>query len=328
MVTPGEIREFQLADGETRVSLLNLGCITRGWWVPKDGASVPVVLGYADPVRYLSDRIFTGVIAGRVANRIGGARFTLAGQEYRVTANEGLNQLHGGAGGLHARIWQAEPDGSRAVRFQYRSADGEEGYPGRADFEVIVTLEGARVTYDMRATVDRPTPINLAQHSYYTLGVERISRDAQFLCPADRYTPVDASLIPTGEIAPVEGTRHDFRAGAGFADKDPEGQGTDLNFAMPEGREMSDPVAEVWAPNGLRLRMWSDQPGLQVYTGHGMPRQVGAHEGQSFAPWNGLALEPQGYPDAVNQPGFPSVIVTPEKPYRQVMSVEIAKGEC
>lgn len=313
-------------DGSVTLSLLNLGCITRGWWVPLSGATVPVVLGYDDPVRYLTDRIFTGVIVGRVANRIAGARFVKGGQEHRLTANEGTNQLHGGPGGLHARVWTVEQDGNRVARFTYSSPDGEEGYPGRADFEVTVTLSGARVIYDMCATVDRPTPINMAQHSYYSLGVERIARVARFTCAADRYTPVDDALIPTGKVTPVSGTRHDFRAGAQFSKKDPDGQGTDHNLVMPSGRDTDQPLAELLAPNGLRLRIWSDKPGLQLYTGHGMPQYEGAHAGQDFAPWNGLALEPQGFPDAVNQPGFPSVIVMPDAPYRHRMTVEIAEA--
>lgn len=327
MPSAGDIREYRLEDGGVSLSLLNLGCITRGWWVPLGGARVPVVLGYDAPADYATSTSYMGVIAGRVANRIGGARFSLDGRDYRLSANEGANQLHGGAGGLHARIWQADADGSKAVRFTYSSPDGEEGYPGRADVEVTVTLEGARVTYDMRATVDRPTPINLAQHSYYSLGTERVARVARLTCPADRYTPVDAARIPTGEILPVAGTRHDFHAGARFCEMDPEGQGTDLNLVIPEGRDPGAPVAELLAPNGLRLRMWSDQPGLQIYTGHGLPEHAGAHPGQRIAPWAGVALEPQGLPDAVNNPGFPSVIVTPDTPYRQRSIVEIVETQ-
>lgn len=323
MPRAGEIREFRLEDGGVSLSLLNLGCITRGWWVPLGGASVPVVLGYDDPADYLQNPTYMGVIAGRVANRIAGARFSLGGRDHHLTANEGPHQLHGGAGGLHSRIWQAETEGARAVRFTYLSPDGEEGYPGRAAFEVAVRLDGPRVTYDMTATVDRPTPINLAQHSYYSLGVSQPSRDARFTCLADRFTPVDDALIPTGQVMPVAGTRHDFRAGTVMAAADPDGLGTDLNLVMPDGRDSAQPVAELMAPNGLRLRMWSDQPGLQVYTGHGLPICDRAHPGQRIAPWAGIALEPQGFPNAVNCATFPSIIVTPDHPYRQRLTVEI-----
>jgi aldose 1-epimerase len=323
MPSAADIREYQLEDGGVTLSLLNLGCITRGWWVPLGGASVPVVLGFANPADYARNPTFMGVIAGRVANRIGGARFSLEGRDHHLTANEGANQLHGGTGGLHSRIWQAERGGARSVRFTYRSMDGEEGYPGTVDFAVTVHLDGARVTYDMQAIVDRPTPISLAQHSYYSLGMDGLARKARFTCSADRTTPVDTAMIPVGQVVPVEGTRHDFRKGAVLADADPLGEGTDLNFALPDARDSSEPIADVLAPNGLRLRIWSDQPGLQVYTGHGLPSRHGAHPGQSIAPWAGLALEPQGFPDAVNHPGFPSVIVTPELPYRQRLTVEI-----
>lgn len=323
MPSAGEIREYRLEDGGVALSLLNLGCITRGWWVPLGGASAPVVLGFDDPADYARNPTYMGVIAGRVANRIGGARFSLEGQTHQLAANEGPNQLHGGAGGLHARIWRAERDATKAVRFTYLSPDGEEGFPGRAAFEVTVTLEGHSVTYDMAATVDRPTPISLAQHSYYSLATDRLSRVARFTCPADRYTPVDEALIPTGEILPVGGTRHDFRAGAVLAEADPDGRGTDLNLVLPEARDPALPVVDLLAPNGLRLRMWSDQPGLQVYTGHGLPLRDGGHPGQRIAPWAGIALEPQGFPNAVNCPGFSSIIVTPDQPYRQRLTVEI-----
>jgi len=318
-----EIQEFRLQDGDVTLSLLNLGCVTRGWWVPCDGATMPVVLGYADPARYLDNDVFMGVIAGRVANRIRGARFTLNGVAHQLTANEGANQLHGGAGGLHARIWQGEQDGPRAVRFIYTSPEGEEGFPGHAEFSVTIRLDGARVTYDMTATVDRPTPVNMAQHSYYSLGRDAVAHEARFTCPADRYTPVDDALLPTGQVLAVERTRHDFRRGARFAAMDPGGLGTDLNFVLPDARDPADPVAELLVPNGLRLRMWSDQPGLQVYTGHGLPDRGGAHDGQRIAPFAGLALEPQGFPDAVNQPAFPSIVVTPDNPYSQRLTVEI-----
>lgn len=322
-----DIHEFRLEEGDVALSLLNLGCITRGWWVPLGGASVPVVLGYDDPADYLNNPSFMGVIAGRVANRISGAGFSLDGKTYNLSANEGRHQLHGGGRGLHSRIWQAEADGTRAVRFTYISPDGEEGFPGRVSFVVTVRLEGGCVTYDMSARVDRPTPINLAQHSYYSLGIDLLSRAGRFTCPADRITPVDDELIPTGEVLSVEPTRYDFRAGAVFSEADMVGQGTDLNFVLPDPRDPAQPVAEVRAPNGMSLRMWSDQPGLQVYTGHGLPDRQGAHAGQSIGPWQGLALEPQGFPDAVNQPDFDSVIVTPDAPYRQKLTVEIKEIE-
>ena len=121
----------------------------------------------------------------------------------------------------------------------------------------------------------------------------------------------------------MAGSRHDFHSGAVLAESDPDGKGTDLNLVMPVGRDSSQPVAELLAPNGLRLRMWSDQPGLQVYTGHGLSRVEGAHPGQCIAPWAGIALEPQGFPNAVNCPTFPSIIVTPDQPYHQRLTVEI-----
>ncbi len=320
----GDILQCRLEDGDVALSILNLGAITRGWWVPCRGQSVPVVLGYDDPEAYRSDPNYLGVVAGRVANRVAGSAFLLGGQTFQLTANEGANHLHGGKMGLSRRLWQMDKDSAeRRVELRYTSPDGEEGYPGEARFRIEIALSGNVVTYLMEAQVDRPTPINLAQHNYYNLLVHGDIWDHHLTCEADRFTPTDDTLIPTGQIELVDGTCLDYRAGAKLNANDPNHEGTDINLVLPRGFGGVNPAATVRAPNGVTLRMWSDQPGLQFYTGTALNGIAPAHDAQSIAPFGGLCLEPQGFPNAINLPSFPSIVVTPDQPYCQVLKVEI-----
>ncbi|MCE8536651.1 galactose mutarotase [Ruegeria pomeroyi] len=309
------IRRHVLEEGDVSVAILNRGCITQDWQVPLRGARVPVVLGYADPADYAHNPAYLGVIAGRVANRISGAGFSLDEVCHDLPVNEAPNHIHGGPQGLHARLWDMEVAGPRAVRLTLVSPHGEGGYPGRLDLTVTVRLEADALIYDMAATSDRPTLLNLAQHSYYSLGAESC-RDFHVTLPASRYTPNDAAKIPTGEVAPVMGCPFDFRNGRRISEADPKGQGFDMNFVLDRGQ------ARVTG-NGLVLKVETDQPCLQLYTGQYLSAEHSPLPGQSHAPFAGLCLEPQGYPNAVNMPGFPCPLVTPEQPYCQRTTVRI-----
>lgn len=309
------VTEHVLESASARVSLLDLGCITRDLHLSGRWDDLHVVLGYADPQAYRGVGNFSGAIVGRVANRIGGAAFTLDGRRHEITANEGPNVLHGGPEGLSAQTWAVERDGGRRLRFAHRSPEGAMGFPGAVDFTVTVTLEetdaAVRLIYEMEGLPDRPTPVNLAQHNYWTLSGGRAPvTDHVLTVPADRYTETDAALIPTGATPSVAGTRNDFRAGRRIAEADPERAGHDLNLCLT-GREIA-----VDGP-AARLRIETDQPGLQVYTGSKIAPGPRPLPGQVHAPFHGLALEPQGWPDAVNHDHFPSVIHAPESPYRQ-----------
>ncbi len=327
MADAADIREITLQDGGHRVSLLNYGARMRGWWVPLAGGAVPVVLGHDDPAAYLADPLFLGATIGRVANRIGGARFALDGQEVRLAANEGENQLHGGATGLHNRLWDVvEQSTDRSVCFSTVLPDGDEGYPGEARISARFTLDAPRVVIELQAEVSRPCPISLTNHNYYNLMGGGPIWDHVLQVPATGYTPVDAALIPTGQVLPVDGTRYDYRQGARLADMDPDHHGSDINLALDPARAADAPMVSLSAPNGLTLSMWSDAPGLQLYTGAGIAAALGAHPGQSFAPFHALCLEPQGFPDAANHPGFPSVIVTPDQPYRHRITIQISEA--
>jgi aldose 1-epimerase len=309
-----------LSDGEVSVAILSLGCVTQDWRVPVGGQRIPVVLGYADPASYRNNPFYMGAIVGRVANRISGASFMLDGRRITLAANEGANQLHGGVGGLHTRNWEMDPDGDKAVRLSLVSEDGDQGFPGRVAFEVTISLCGDRLRYDMTASTDRPTPINLAQHNYYNLLGGGSVLDHRLQIVADRFTPVGEALIPTGATESLTGKPFDFRLGRRLEEADPGRMGLDMNFVLGT----DSPAVRLAARNGLELTLATDQPCLQLFTAGPLRRQAQPLEGQVHDALGGVCLEPQGYPDAVNRPKFPPIVVTPDTPYRQVLDVTIA----
>ncbi len=309
--------EARLEHGDAVASILNLGCALRDWRAPLGGRLVPAVLGYEDPRAYRSDGRWFGALVGRVANRIAHGRFTLEGRECALPLNDGRHHLHGGPGGLSRRLWRMEADdAASAVRLNLTSPDGDQGYPGALALSVEIALGKDGLTYAMIADADRPTPVNLAQHAYYRLGGVDV-RGHVLRVAAPEFTPTDAELIPTGERAPVAGTRFDFRRPRSLASADPEGAAYDVNLALDAARDPAEPAAEVFSPGGLRLRLWSDQPGLQVYDGAGIGAAEGGLDGARYGRFGGLCLEAQGFPDSPNRPGFPSILCSPDAPYRQ-----------
>lgn len=314
---------MRLSQGDVSVCLLSLGCITQDWQVPLGDSRVPVVLGYAEPEAYWTNPAYLGAIVGPVANRIAGAGFALDGRTWGLPANDGPHHLHGGPQGLHQRLWQVERDADRAARFSLVLNAGDIGYPGRVAYQVTVTLSGAGLTYDMQAHPDRPTPISLAQHSYYALTGSPI-HDQSLQIRATGYTPTDAALIPTGRIAPLTGHSFDLRAPRLLQQADPAGAGLDLNYALDPRAPIA---ARLTAPSGLRLELSTDQPGLQLFTAAGLRQWARPLPGQTHGPSRALCLEPQGFPNAVNTPAFPPVIATPDRPYRQITRVSIRAGD-
>ncbi|MEP2027679.1 MAG: aldose epimerase family protein [Paracoccaceae bacterium] len=315
------ISSHVLQDGDVTVTMLNLGCITQDWRVPVGNQRVPVVLGYRDPQAYLRNPNYLGVIAGRVANRIGDAAFTLNRQRYTLDRNDGAHHLHGGARGLQTRLWEMEPDGQGSIHFRLISERGDQGYPGQVEFTVLVTLRGHDLTYDMRAIPDRDTPINLAQHSYYNLMGQGDIWDHELMIAATGYTPTDADLIPTGHIVALEQSALDVRIKRRLSLVDPAKAGIDLNYVLDPDAAVS---AYVTAPNGLELTLVTDQPGLQFYSGSGLTPLSDPWPGQMHDPFSGLCLESQGFPNSPNFTHFPSVIATPDQLYHQRTTVRIA----
>ncbi len=304
------------------VTILSLGCITHDWRVPLDDTLVPIVLSYRDPADHLRHPGSLGIIAGRVANRIANAQFSHDGTTYQLAANEGTNQLHGGPRGLASRNWDLEPDGSTGVQLQHQSPDGDQGFPGRVDFTVTIRLQNNRLIYDMSAVPDRATPINLAQHSYYNLMGNGTIWDHQLQIAANAYTPTDGALIPTGMTALLDGQPFDYRQSKLIRQADPAQKGTDVNLVLEQTAQ--NPAATLSAPNGLCLKLWTDQPGLQLYTGAKLSAKAPPMEAQTHQAFAGLCLEPQHFPDAPNQLQFPSIIYTPERPYHQRLTIEVS----
>jgi aldose 1-epimerase len=321
-----DVTEIVLESADASVAFLNYGCVLRDWRVDAMGRALPVTLGFADFDGYLHHSRSYGIIAGRVANRTKRGRFTLDGRSFQLSINHGENHLHGGTTGLGRRIWEMEGDGAReAVELRYHSPDGEEGYPGAVDFVVRFRLDGPRLVCEMEAHPDRPTPVNLAQHSYYNLGGGGDVLDHVLWVDAPEHTPIGPDLIPDGTIRPVEG-HLDFTTPRSIGESDPDRVGLDNNLALRAGRDRAEPAARVSCPrSGLRLQLWTDQPGLQVFDAAKMTIAAPGLDGLHYGPYAGLCLEAQHFPDSLNNPDWPSIICKPEAPYRQRLEVEIAR---
>ena len=317
---------------EMRVT--NYGGIIVSLKVPdRTGALGDVVLGYNRVEDYVKDTPYFGAIVGRYGNRIGGAKFTLDGKTYQLTANDGVNTLHGGLKGFDKLVWTATPveraDGA-ALRLALTSKDGDEGYPGTLQMTVTYTLTNANaLIVDYLAKTDKATPVNVTQHSYFNLAGEGVGTiDGHVMqIHADKYTPVVKGLIPTGELASVVGTPLDFRTptaiGARIASTHPQmvlGGGYDHNWVInwPPGlaADKLAPVLRVVEPTtGRTLEVESTEPGLQFYSGNFLD---GHHVGKSNRPYvkrAGFCVETQHFPDSPNQPAFPPTIVRPGTDY-------------
>ena len=314
-----QVMRAELTDGDTSVALLNYGAVTQDWQV----RGRHVVLGFDRFEHYPAHSRSFGIIAGRVANRTAFGRFSLGGTDYQLATNNGRHHLHGGDVGLGRRLWQMDVDSAgNAVQLRYRSPDGEDGYPGHVDFVVEVRLRDGTVTYDMSALPDRETPINLAQHNYYILGGGDV-RDHEVWLDATGYTPVDDGLIPTGEIASLDGTHFDYRTPVKVGAVDPDGEGVDLNFVLRDGRRADELAAKVTGSDGMTLTLHTDQPGLQVFNAPAMDIPVPGLDGARYGAFGGICLEAQHFPDSLNQPHFPPILCSPERPYRQKLHVRI-----
>jgi len=326
---------FTLTNAHGQVcKLSSYGATLTELWLPdRDGELDDVVLGFDTLERYRDDSPYFGCTVGRVANRIANGRFELGGVEYTLATNNGRHHLHGGERGFDKRVWDAEPfmhaDGP-AVRFRYDSPDGEEGYPGRVQAEVTyVWTDVPELRVEMRATCDQVTPVNLAHHTYWNLGGHGSGTvlDHVLVLDASHYTPTDDTLIPTGEIRPVDGTAYDFRLPKAIGRDLPDGSppGYDLNWVVDgAGGEPGalHRVARVWDPeSGRVMELSSDQPGVQLYTGNFLDGLSGKG-GARYAQHGALCLETQLFPDAVHhheRPGWPSPWLAPGATYEQVM---------
>ena len=314
--------------------LTNYGATLVELHVPdRRGEFADVVLGFPDVSGYEGDQNqYFGCIAGRVANRIAGGSFELGGLIYELPCNDGgKNHLHGGNVGFGRRIWEAEGvsvEDGEGILFRYVSPAGEEGYPGTLTSEVTYTLtEDNELVVDYTATTDASTPVNLTHHSYFNLAGHGTGTilDHVLRIDADRYTPTDDGLIPTGNLAPVRGTPLDFLRNHRIGERigeldDTPAIGYDHNFALARADGELRFACRLEDPgSGRILELFTTEPGLQFYTGNFLMGQTGK-SGATYEHRGGLCLEAQHFPDSVNHPGFPSTILRPGETYTQTTS--------
>jgi aldose 1-epimerase len=288
-----------------------------------------VVLGYPTLDGYLKPHPYFGAIVGRVGNRIAKGKFTLEGVTYKLATNDGENHLHGGIKGFDKVVWNAEPvreDSAVGVKFSYLSKDGEEGYPGNLSCAVTYWLtNNNELKIEYQATTDKATPVNLTHHSYFNLAGQGqgdiLNHQLEIL--ADRFTPVDKGLIPTGELRSVEGTPMDFRQPHTIGERinsDDEqlkfGLGYDHNWVLNKTSDSLALAARVYEPaTGRVMEVRTTEPGLQFYCGNFLDGTLTGKEGRVYKHRYGFCLETQHFPDSPNQPKFPSTILRPGETY-------------
>lgn len=313
------------------VSCLSYGGIIERICVPDRAGTIDdVVLGFDAIDDYFTDQCYFGALVGRYANRIAGARFQLDGGTYHLDRNDGANHLHGGARGFHTRIWSAAllgTDDGGGVRFMLTSPDGDGGYPGALSVTVTYTLTDTNaLIVDYEASTDKATPFSVTQHSYFNLtGAKRDVLGHELTIPASRFTAVTADLIPTGEMRAVDGTPFDFRSphaiGSRIALPDEQlsrGEGYDHNFVLAAlASDVPQFAARLYEPDsGRQLDVLTTEPGIQLCSGNALHRGVRGKHNTVYADHSGVALETQHFPDAPNQPAFPSAILRPGERFR------------
>jgi aldose 1-epimerase len=320
-------------DRGMRVEILTYGGIIRAVWVPdRDCQVANVTLGFPDLAGYLQAvssgaNPFFGCITGRFANRIASGVFSLDGKTYQLATNDGANHLHGGRRGFNTFVWDAEPvrgEGEAGLRLSRLSPDGEEGYPGDLQTEVTYRLdEAGKLRIDYSAETDRPTIINLTNHAYWNLAGEGSGtiEDQVLQVNASRFTEVDRSLTPTGELPPVAGTPLDFltpiRIGARLRVGHPQlirGRGYDHNFVLdrPQGdQSLIEALTLNDQHSGRSLTVWTTEPGIQIYAGGFLDGTVVGSSGRLYRQGDGIAFETQHFPDSPNQLAFPSTVLRP-----------------
>jgi aldose 1-epimerase len=350
-----EARLYTLEAGGYRATITDFGAILTAFHVPTaDGTTdtVDVVLGFDDLAGYVAPHPYFGATCGRVSNRIAGGRFTLDGAEYQLATNNGPNHLHGGTAGFDKKLWKATPrmtERGPAVELEVVSPAGDESYPGRLTARCVYTLTPAgELWVEMSATTDAPTVVNLVHHSYWNLAGQATGSIAghELAVGADRYLPVDATSIPTGVFAPVEGTPFDFRperrpwgrVGHALETLPPDAapgtpRGVDHNYVLrswkPDAKPAEKPDSALEAlelaatlrdpASGRTLEVLTDQPGIQVYMGNFLDGTLTGKDGAVYGPNAGICLETQKFPDSVHHPDWPSMRLDPGQTYRHTM---------
>lgn len=330
--TPVQIYTLRNANGMT-ARITTYGGIVQSLTVPdKNGNFGDVVLGYDTLTPYLTNSPYFGALIGRYGNRIAKGHFTLNGQTYTLAVNNGSNALHGGLKGFDKVVWNVVRAENTAkgpqLELSYTSPDGEEGYPGTLTVTALYTVTPDNsLRLDYTATTDKDTVVNLTQHSYFNLAGHGDILSHTVYLNADKYTPVDSTLITTGELRPVVGTPFDFRIPATIGSRvnasDEQikfGGGIDHNWVVnhPMGKLALD--ARVTEPTtGRTMEVWSTEPGLQFYSGNFLDGTIIGKSGQVYPYRGAIAMEPQHYPDSPNHPNFPSVVLKPGQVYHNTI---------
>ncbi len=300
----------------------------------RNGVMGDVVLGYRDEESYLADGPCAGKIPGRFANRIDGGRFTLDGKEYQLVKNHPDYQLHGGPDGFSNRLWKASQISDTEVVLTLDSPDGDQGYPGNMHVEATYTWgEDNSLTLSIKATTDAPTILNLTNHTYWNLDGEDSGSilDHVLKLNASRWLATSEALIPTGELAPVEGTPMDFRTakpiGRDIKADFPAlkyGKGYDNCWVLDGAPDLKLAAELSSAASGRRLEIWTDQPAAQVYTGNWLDGSPISKSGRPYRDYDGVAIECQGFPDAPNHPDFPSCVLRPGETYSRTIIFKLS----
>lgn len=321
VLSTGEnIDRFVMENGGIRCAVLNYGGILQCLEVPdRNGDMADVTLGFDDLESYEKrNDPYLGALIGRCGNRLALGQFTLDGKSYQLVQNNAQNHLHGGTKGFDKKAWTAEIVGDQSLRLSLVSPDGEENYPGTLSCSVTVRVDADAFTLDYTAETDAPTILNLTQHAYYNLG----GHGAGPIDPhrvqihADRYTPVDETLIPTGELEDVKGTPMDLRQPTSLAEGMRALDGYDHNFVLNK-RSANDPSVTVAHPGSGRIMdMFTTEPGVQFYTGNFLD-DIRGKGGAIYERHGGFCLEAQHFPDSIHQAEFPTVVLRPGETYRQ-----------
>jgi aldose 1-epimerase len=329
-----EIQLFTLTNAAgMKASISTYGGTLTSLLVPdKAGKLSDVILGFDNVSGYTSPEFtksnpYFGALIGRYGNRIAKGKFTIDGKPYQVGLNNNGNSLHGGTVGFNQKVWTAKPGTSadgQTLTLTYLSKDGEEGYPGNLNVTVVYTLTADNaLKIDYTATADKATPVNLTNHAYFNLALGQ-SKDVlahQVTIPADRYTVVDASLIPTGELKPVKGTPFDFTTPHAIGERIAQVPGGyDHNWALNQATGQHS-AATVYEPtSGRTMEVTTDEPGVQFYTGNFLDGTLKGKDGVVYGKHAGFCLETQHFPDSPNQPKFPSTILKPGQTYHTTTS--------
>jgi aldose 1-epimerase len=330
--TPIHLYTLSNANGLV-VKVTNYGTIITEIHVPdRHGKLGDIVLGFDNLAQYLAGHPYFGCTVGRVANYIAKGQFALEGRNYKLAANDGPNHLHGGLKGFDKYAWQATPLKGATIRFAHVSPDGDEGYPGKLSLTVTMSLTNAdelRIEYTART--DKPTPINLTNHSYFNLAGQGNILDHQLTVAADFYTPTNEALIPSGEILLVKGTPMDFTRSHAVGEnmgRLGHNKGYDHNFVLRGGGQGLSFAARAADPtSGRMLEVFTTEPAVLLYAGGSLDGTCTGKKSQVYHPYAGLCLETQHFPDAVNQPHFPAIILRPGQRWSSMTAYKFCCAE-